>query len=351
MMILALVHNYIPSYRQRVEDGWSIPDCVARSRDVEGMHVGALGAGRIGLAVLLRLKTVDVHLHYFDRYRLPVSVERELDLTWHPTVEDLVKVCDVISIHAPLHSQTENLFDEKLISTMKRGAYLVNTTHGKICDRDAVFRAIGERAACRFRGRRLVSTAGAQGPSLADDAASRRDAARLRDVPLVPGPLRSRNARDPRMLVRGPADSERIPDRRWRQARWRRCAFLQRRQCNKRVCCRSSISIRRRCSPVASCSIRCAWGAATSRGWLPTCAGCSAPADPSRLRTALARCRGSGDRVDHAAVDPERSAGRSRGLGRGDIDHYARDLFRRRGTPDDRARQVLLYEGRDCLID
>jgi formate dehydrogenase len=83
-----------------------------------------------------------VHLHYFDRYRLPTSVERELNLTWHPTVEDLVKVCDVVSIHVPLHPETENLFDEKMLSTMKRGAYLVNTARGKICDRDAVVRAL-----------------------------------------------------------------------------------------------------------------------------------------------------------------------------------------------------------------
>jgi formate dehydrogenase len=142
MMILALVRNYIPSYRWVVDGGWNIADCVARSYDVEGMHVGTVGAGRIGLAVLLRLKPFDVHLHYFDRYRLPESVERELNLTWHPTVEDLVKVCDVVSIHAPLHPETENLFDERLLSTMKRGAYLVNTARGKICNRDAVVRAL-----------------------------------------------------------------------------------------------------------------------------------------------------------------------------------------------------------------
>jgi formate dehydrogenase len=142
MMILALVRNYIPSYQWVVDGGWNIADCVARSYDVEGMHVGTVGAGRIGLAVLLRLKPFDVHLHYFDRYRLPESVERELNLTWHPTVGNLVKVCDVVSIHAPLHPETENLFDERLLSTMKRGAYLVNTARGKICDRDAIVRAL-----------------------------------------------------------------------------------------------------------------------------------------------------------------------------------------------------------------
>ena len=64
------------------------------------MHVGTVAAGRIGLAVLRRLKPFDVKLHYTDRHRLPEKVEKELGLTFHPTVESLVKVCDVVTINA-----------------------------------------------------------------------------------------------------------------------------------------------------------------------------------------------------------------------------------------------------------
>ena len=60
MMILSLVRNYIPSYQWVVKGGWNIADCVARSYDLEGMHVGTVAAGRIGLAVLRRLKPFDV---------------------------------------------------------------------------------------------------------------------------------------------------------------------------------------------------------------------------------------------------------------------------------------------------
>jgi formate dehydrogenase len=142
MMILSLVRNYIPSYQWVVKGGWNIADCATRSYDVEGMHVGTVAAGRIGLAIMRRLKPFDMHLHYFDRQRLPEAVEQELGLAWHPTVEDMVKVCDVVTINAPLHPQTENLFNDALLSKMKRGAYLVNTARGKICDRDAVVRAL-----------------------------------------------------------------------------------------------------------------------------------------------------------------------------------------------------------------
>jgi formate dehydrogenase len=142
MMILSLVRNYLPSYEWVLKKGWNIADCVAQSYDVEGMTAGTVAAGRIGTAVLRRLKPFDMKLHYVDRHRLPDSVERELGLTYHPNVESMVAVCDVVTINCPLHPETEHLFNDKLLAKMKRGAYLVNTARGKICDRDAIVRAL-----------------------------------------------------------------------------------------------------------------------------------------------------------------------------------------------------------------
>ena len=142
MMILALVRNYLPSHQWVVDGGWNIADCVARSYDLEGMNVGTVAAGRIGTAVLRRLEPFDVKLHYTDRHRLDDAVEKELGLTFHSTTESLVSVCDVVTINAPLHPETEGLFNDALISKMKRGAYLVNTARGKICDGDAIVRAL-----------------------------------------------------------------------------------------------------------------------------------------------------------------------------------------------------------------
>ena len=142
MVILSLVRNYIPSYQWVVNKGWNIADCVERSYDVEGMVFGTVAAGRIGLALLRRLKPFDLKLHYTDRNRLPKNIEDELNLTYHPDVESMVKICDIVAINCPLYPETENLFNEALIGKMKRGAYLVNTARGKICNRDAVARAL-----------------------------------------------------------------------------------------------------------------------------------------------------------------------------------------------------------------
>lgn len=142
MMILSLVRNYLPSHDWVRKKGWHIADCAMRSYDLEGMTVGTVAAGRIGLAVLRRLKPFDVKLHYTDRHRLPANIEQELNLTYHPTVQSLVKACDVVTINCPLHPETEHLFNDTLINEMKRGAYLINTARGKICDRDAIVRAL-----------------------------------------------------------------------------------------------------------------------------------------------------------------------------------------------------------------
>ncbi len=142
MMIVSMVRDYHSQYAIVNNGGWNIADAVQRSYDVEGMHIGTVAAGRIGLDALRKMKPFDVHLHYFDRHRLPEKVEKELNLTFHESVESMVKVCDVVTINCPLHPETEHLFDEKMINKMKKGAYIVNTARGKICDKDAIAAAL-----------------------------------------------------------------------------------------------------------------------------------------------------------------------------------------------------------------
>merc|ERR1711934_1101059 len=107
-----------------------------------GMAIGTVAAGRIGLAVLRRMAPFDCKLHYCDRHRLPKSVEDELNLVYHESAADMVPHCDVVTINCPLHPETEHMMDAKMLSTMKKGAYIVNTARGKLCDRDAIVAAL-----------------------------------------------------------------------------------------------------------------------------------------------------------------------------------------------------------------
>jgi formate dehydrogenase len=153
MQILTLVHNYMPAHDWvTAKKGWNIADSVSRAYDLEGMDVGVLGSGRIGQAVLRRLAPFDVTLHYSDVHRLPKEVEEELRLTWHPDARSLASSVDVLSIHTPLHPQTQNLFDDDMIGAMKRGSYIVNTARALIVDREAVVRALNSGQLAGYAG-------------------------------------------------------------------------------------------------------------------------------------------------------------------------------------------------------
>ena len=114
MMILALVRNYIPSYQWVVEGGWNIADCVSRSYDLEGMQVGTRRrrADRLGGPAAAEAVRGRPALH-----RPPPPAGRGRGGARRrpstPTAESMVEVCDVVTINAPLHPETENLFDAR----------------------------------------------------------------------------------------------------------------------------------------------------------------------------------------------------------------------------------------------
>jgi formate dehydrogenase len=142
MQILTLVRNFVPSHRWATDGGWNIADCVERAYDLEGMDVGVIAAGRIGRAVLRRLAPFDVRLHYTDTHRLAPEVEQQLNVTYHPDVESLVRSVDVVSVHSPLYEDTRAMFDEKLIASMRRGSYIVNTARAEETVPEAIAAAL-----------------------------------------------------------------------------------------------------------------------------------------------------------------------------------------------------------------
>jgi len=142
MQILTLVRNFVPSHRWATDGGWNIADCVERAYDLEGMNVGVIAAGRIGRAVLRRLAPFDAHLHYTDTHRLSPEVEQQLNVTYHPDVESLVRSVDVVSVHSPLYEDTRAMFDEKLVASMRRGSYIVNTARAEETVPEAIAAAL-----------------------------------------------------------------------------------------------------------------------------------------------------------------------------------------------------------------
>jgi formate dehydrogenase len=140
LLVLSLVHNTGPVAGAATHQ--SLAERARRAYDLEGMNVGSVGAGRTGFAFLRRMRPFDVRLHYTDPRRLPLLIENELGLTYHPSAAAMAPVCDVVAIHSPLYAATADLFDTAMFERMKRGAYLVNTAAAAICNADAVARAL-----------------------------------------------------------------------------------------------------------------------------------------------------------------------------------------------------------------
>ena len=152
MMVLSLVRDYIPQHEIARRGGWNIADAVSRSYDVEGMQFGAVAAGRIGLAVLRRMKPFDVGLHYYQRHRLPEEVEAELGLVFHPSVEALAAASDIISIHTPLTPETDQIYNRAFFAKLKRGTYIVNCARGKLVETDALVEALENGQVAGYAG-------------------------------------------------------------------------------------------------------------------------------------------------------------------------------------------------------
>ena len=207
MMILALVRNYLPAHEWVGKGGWNIADCAARSYDIEGMHVGTVASGRIGLAVLQRLKPFGVALHYNARAQAARLRRGGARPDLPPAAESMVKVCDVVTIHAPLHPETRDMFDDALLSNMKRGAYLINTARAQICNRDAIVRALESGHLAGYAGDVWYPQPRACRPPVADHATPRDDAPCVRHLAVRPDPVRGGHQGDPGVLVRKPADT------------------------------------------------------------------------------------------------------------------------------------------------
>ena len=231
MMILSLVRNYIPSYqwvvKRRLEHR-RLRRALLRRRRHGGRH-GRRRPHRPRGAAPAEAVRREAALH-----RPPSPVRRRSRRSWaltfHADVESMVRVCDVVTINAPLHPETEHLFNDTLIAKMKRGAYLVNTARGKICDRDAIARALESGQLAGYAGDVWFPQ-----PAPKDHPWRTMPHHGMTPhisgiEPVGAGALRRRHARDPRMLVRRAADPRGVPDRRRRQARRHRRAFLQRRQ-------------------------------------------------------------------------------------------------------------------------
>ncbi len=95
--------------------------------------VGLIGLGKIGKAVLERLKPFGFNVLVYDPY-IEVGLAKSLRFEWVESLDQLLEKSDIVSIHCPLTKSTEKLISSDFLGKMKKNAILVNTARGKLLE-------------------------------------------------------------------------------------------------------------------------------------------------------------------------------------------------------------------------
>ena len=130
-------------YRMVREDRWRdwSPTFMLGSQ-VTGKRFGIVGMGRVGQVAAKRARGFDMEIHYHNRSRL--SPKMENGATYHETLESLLAVSDVLSLHCPNNPDSRGLLNAERIALLPDGAIVVNTARGAVVDDEALISALQE---------------------------------------------------------------------------------------------------------------------------------------------------------------------------------------------------------------
>ncbi|MET8757792.1 D-isomer specific 2-hydroxyacid dehydrogenase family protein [Lentzea sp. NPDC004782] len=126
-----------------------------RGRELRDLTVGVVGAGRIGAAVMSRLRGFGCRVLACDSRAAAGFV----------SLDELVRESDVVTLHTPLNDETHHLLDAKRIAQLKDGAFVVNTGRGALIDTEAL---VEELESGRLGGAALDVLEGEEGVFYAD---------------------------------------------------------------------------------------------------------------------------------------------------------------------------------------
>ena len=113
---------------------WTKPSSFGLNRS-SNHSLGLIGFGRIGSAVAYRMKNFNIDIGFYDPY-VPAGIEKVYSLKRYETLSELVQNSTIISLHAPLTSETRGIISRELVTTFNPGTILVNTARGALIDNE-----------------------------------------------------------------------------------------------------------------------------------------------------------------------------------------------------------------------
>lgn len=109
-------------------------------RQVTGKRFGVLGMGRVGQVTAERARGFGMEIHYHNRRRLPAHLEK--GAVFHDTLEGLLAVSDVLSLHCPATPENTGIINARTLALLPERAILVNTARGALVDETALAEAL-----------------------------------------------------------------------------------------------------------------------------------------------------------------------------------------------------------------
>jgi D-specific alpha-keto acid dehydrogenase len=132
MLMLMAVRNAKSVIRRTDTHDYRLHD--VRGKELRDLTVGVVGTGRIGSAVLDRLRGFSCRTLAYDRG--PKTSAHYVRLG------ELLKQSDIVTLHTPLTAETHHLLDRRRIGQMKHGAFIINTGRGPLLDTESLLSAL-----------------------------------------------------------------------------------------------------------------------------------------------------------------------------------------------------------------
>ena len=143
LMLILTCLKRLPAINAQVHNGiWKKQATGVTTHELYGKCVGLVGMGNIGRQVASMLKAFGAHVVYTDIVRQPEEVEIRLGLTFFDSVERMLPLVDVLSLHCPLTESNIGMINAHSLAIMKEGAIIINTARGPLVDPSALYHAL-----------------------------------------------------------------------------------------------------------------------------------------------------------------------------------------------------------------
>lgn len=143
MMLILAVLKRLPQINGQMHNGvWKKQQSGVSTNELFGKTVGIVGMGHVGRLVASMLLPFQAKIVYTDIVRQSEIIEKELNLTYCESFENLLPKADVLTLHCPMVSDTLEALNARTLAMMKEGAVIINTARGKLINPDDLYNAI-----------------------------------------------------------------------------------------------------------------------------------------------------------------------------------------------------------------